>query len=435
MRYVKQIAGMLVSILMLSGCTLLSGGDDLLQTPSPSKSFLLLQKQLDALGGDLVSISPQSGQYRNTVTFEDLNGDGVEEAIATMRKGNGGAIQIYTFELVDDAYQQIGCITGQGTAIGSLSFFSLSEDGKQKGMIVTWTLSNSVEQGMSICTMQGGEMKDLLELEYTDYTTCDLDQDKIDELLVLNYEEKGRKTARYYDYRDEQMLLQSEKDATQEISTVANVVTGKLASGEPAVFVDNKYEQDNGMQTDIYAVGKDGLENLALMADVSTYRPVSLYYSDDMNGDGIIEVPRLVALPGYEEAPQMNVLWQIDWYDFSLKMGREQKRAFTSYLSLNEEWNFLLPEDWRGNVTARANGDSEVGQTTFSDVETGEELLTIYSFAGEDRELASKAGGLVSLGASSNRSYAAKIETASSDFAIKENLVRENFSMIQSDWY
>ena len=436
MKYLKRIAALLLSAVMLSGCTILSSGDDLLQTPRASKSYLLLEQKLVGLGENMTPISPQSGQYRNTVIFEDLNGDGEDEAIAFMRQGAGGQIFVYIFQLADDAYEQIGCITGQGTAIGSLSFLSFSKDGRNKGMILTWTLSNSVEHGMTVCGMKDGQMQGLTELEYTDYTTCDLDGDDADELLALNYSDNARKCAQLYDYQEGKMVLQSQADATQDVQSIANITTGQLESGEMAVFVDNKFEKDNGMQTDIYAVTGKTLDNLALTSGASTYRPVSMYYSDDVDGDGMVEIPQLWAMKGYEKAPQQEIQWEIDWYQYSLDPDKERFRAFTTYSSLSEEWSLIFPTNWRGHVTVTTTGDSDVSQTIFSDAKTSEVLVTIYVFGGADRQTASKAGDLITLGLSSSNCYSAKINSnAESELAIGETRIRRNFSIVQKEWY
>ena len=49
---------------------------------------MLLQKQLEQIMGDTMTyVSPQGGEYRNTVTFEDIDGDSEKEAIAFLREG------------------------------------------------------------------------------------------------------------------------------------------------------------------------------------------------------------------------------------------------------------------------------------------------------------------------------------------------------------
>lgn len=451
MKYRKRIAALLLCTVMLSGCTMLSSGDDLLQTPKPPKSYVLLQNKLNELESTMSSISPQSGQYRNTVTFEDLDGDGTDEAIATMCSKKSGKVQVFVFQRTDDEYVQIGCISGKGSAIGSLSFPYLNSDRTEKGMIITWNLSNSAEKGMTVCALQDGEMRSLREMDYTDYTTCDLDGDNVDELFTVNYTENG-KTASLYDYSRKRGKLElvSQADATQDIQATVNITTGKLASGETAVFVDNKFETDNGMQTDIYVLEikkqdkkiQKKLQNLAITTDLSTYRSVSLYYSEDINSDGCVEVPQLTEIPQLTEVSeadttdsQVNAAWFTDWYQFSLDEDEMTKRVATTYNSLNEEWRLFLPSGWREHVNVMTASDSGISQTLFLDAETKDVLLTIYVFSERDRDLLFQTGNLTDLGGSNSQCYAMRIEQTESEYAITETQAKGQFAKVNSDWY
>jgi hypothetical protein len=440
MRYVKRIAALVLCAAMLSGCTILNSGDDLLQLPKAPKSYLLLQNKLNELEETMTAISPQSGQYRDSVTFEDLDGDGTDEAIATMCSKKNGTVQVFVFKRVEDEYVQIGCISGQGSAIGSLSFPYFTSDQTEKGMIITWNLSDSLEQGMTVCALQDGEMQSLRDLEYTDYTTCDLDGDNADELFLVNYTENGN-TASLYNYSEHGDLeLVSQADATQDIQTSVNITMGMLASGENAVFVDNKYETDNGMQTDIYVVG-DKLENLALTTDITTYRSVSLYYSDDVNSDGYIEVPQLTEIPELtrsetEDADsQVGSSWYIDWYQFGTDKEEKSKKVATTYTSLSEEWMLFLPAGWRDNVSVKNASDSGISQTLFMDAKTRDVLLTIYVFNEKDRDQLFRTVDLTDLGESNSRCYAMRVETTDNEYAMTETQAERRFTKVHPDWY
>lgn len=432
MKKLNMIASLLLSVVMLAGCSFISSGDDLLQTPKPTKNYLLLQDQLEDIMGDTFTyVSPQSGSYRNTVTFEDIDRDGQEEAIAFLREGTGGSVYVHAFKLIDGEYQSIGSIKGSGSALGSVSFMDI--DDKEELIVLTWTLSGDVKQGLTVCGLKDGQLTDLLDANYTSYMTIDLDQDQSDELFTVTYDPAGRKTAQLYDYQDGKMIMLSQTDATQDIQTVANITQGALnADGMPAVFVDNKFENDNGMQTDIYVLEKNKLRNVALSAQASTYRSVSLYYSSDVDNDGIIEVPQLQAMPGYENE-QAETLWMVDWYCYNVDGSARHMQ--TTYDSLTEGWSFRFPKNWRGVITARTTSDAGVNQTLFYEV--GAEtmpLLTIYVFTGDDREEAATAGNLIDLGSTSETCYAAQMGETSGEYRISESQVLAQFSIVQSDW-
>lgn len=435
MKVIKKCFILLVCTVLLTGCSLITGGDDLLQTPKPSENFTLLQDQLEKIISEgKIYVTPQSGSYRNTVTFEDIDGDGTDEAIAFLRDGTGGKIYAYAFAWEDGEYRKIGSIQGPGSALGSMSFMKV-EGGRQKLLVLTWTLSGDVkQQGLTVCSVRNQRLQELLSTTCTDYVVSDLDRDNTEELFTLSYENTERKTASVYDYTNHKMLLLSQTDATQDVQAVANITEGQLNdSGVQAVFVDNKFENDNGMQTDIYALDKTTLRNVAVSSDTSTYRSTSLYFCQDIDGDGSIEVPQLHALPGYENRESTETLWMIDWYRYS--MGDTAELAHTIYDSPTEGWMLEFPDGWRGNVTVASLSQTGRNETVF--IEQGvrnEPILTIYSFTGENRKKEASGDGLVDLGSTSDICFAAKLGSGNTDFNMTEKQIRRAFTVITNEW-
>ncbi len=394
---------------------------------------MLLQKQLERIMGDnMTYVSPQGGEYRNTVTFEDLDGDGENEAIAFLRQGTGGKVYVYAFKLEDGQYRPIGSIEGPGSALSSMAFLRLNS-GKEKLIVLTWTLSGDLKQGLTVCSVKDDTLTDVLDATYTSYIMSDLDQDHSEELFTVSYDDTGRKTAQVYDYADGKMIQLSQTDATQDVQTVANMTAGKLdENGHPAVFVDSKFENDNGMQTDIYVLDGNKLRNVALSSNASTYRSAALYYCEDMDSDGIIEVPQLQALPGYENGESTEILWMVDWYRYH--MNGTTQLVLTTYDSLAEGWEFRFPQEWRGVVTATTGSEAGVSQTTFLlPGHFNDPILTIYVFTGDDREEAAEAGGLIDLGSTGDTCFAAKRGT-DSPYQLSEEEIIDAFGMVQNEW-
>lgn len=434
MKYLKQLLCALLCAGTLTGCTFLTGGDDLLQAPKASRTFVLLQKQLDSLmGDDLTFISPQTGSFRNTVAFEDLDSDGQNEALAFLRDSSSGQIYVYAFQLVDNGYRQLGHIEGQGTALDSVSFLQLP-DGKGEAVVLTWALSGDVGQGLTVCSLENGQLSSILETTYTNYTVCDMDGDKDDELLVLSYDSKSHNIAQVYGYQDGAMSLLGQTDASQNVQSVVNIQEGLLsADGQQAVFVDNKFESDNGMQTDIYVLYQGALHNLALSADVSTYRSVAQYYSDDVNNDGIVEVPLLRELPQQSKKPG-STLWLQEWYSYSLTDA--PKKVCTTYTSLTEEWSLTFPDSWcNDHVTAYILSGGDVSQTVFTAVEDGTVLLTIFVYTGRDHEKMAQENQVISLSETNNISYAASLgRDTEHKLVLKKGALKHAFRVTQAEW-
>ncbi|MDO4174012.1 MAG: hypothetical protein Q4D42_04550 [Eubacteriales bacterium] len=434
MKIIKKCFILLLCTALLTGCSLISGGDDLLQTPKPSENFTLLQEQLEKIISEgKTYVTPQSGSYRNTVTFEDIDSDGADEAIVFLRDGTGGKIYVYAFAWEDGEYKEIGSIAGPGSAVGSMSFLTV-EDGQEKLLVLTWTLSNEVKQGLTVCRVRDHKLEELLSTTCTNYIVSDMDRDNTEELFTLSYDNTERKTASVYDYDNEKMLLLSQTDATQDVQAIANITAGQLNDSEmQAVFVDNKFENDNGMQTDIYVLDGSTLRNVATSSNTSTYRSTSLYFCEDIDGDGSIEVPQLHALPGYEDREAAETLWMIDWYRYG--MGDEAKLVHTIYDSPTEGWMLEFPKEWRNNVTAVSISQSGRNETVFMEQDgLQEQILTIYSFTGEDRKQEASADGLIELGSTSDICFAAKLGDGNTQYDMTEKEVQRAFTVITNEW-
>lgn len=64
MKRLKNAIALLLCTVLLSGCQIISAGDDLLQTPKPSQEYTLLQNQLEQIMGTTMTYAaPQSGSY------------------------------------------------------------------------------------------------------------------------------------------------------------------------------------------------------------------------------------------------------------------------------------------------------------------------------------------------------------------------------------
>lgn len=182
------------------------------------------------------------------------------------------------------------------------------------------------------------------------------------------------------------------------------------------------------------------MANIVLNSDtgVSTqiFRSLNLQPAD-INGDGAMEVPQPAQLlSDNTEEPY----WKIYWHSYDLD-GTDQLQAIT-YHNLTDNWYLLIPEAWDGHFTVRQNNIStSVHATTFYSLRmrsVGEELLTIYTLTGTDREAqASKAGRtILRRQVKPDKVYAVSYGPAYEDwrFAVDPAILAENFKVIVNLW-
>ena len=134
------------------------------------------------------------------------------------------------------------------------------------------------------------------------------------------------------------------------------------------------------------------------------------------------------------------VYYVIDWYDFS-SSGR-RSLAMTTYHNYSDGWYLVIPESWGDNVTVRRE-DSLQGERTivFSRLRSSkdgketqvEDFLRIHTLTGDNKRELAGLSGRFRLLTRADAIFAAEILT-DHGIEISEQLIRDNFRIIYSDW-
>ena len=137
----KWVLALLLSVLLLGGCGLRSG-NELYSLPKLSGDNYHLQEVIDALraaGGEYSA--PISGSNVQALQMHDLDGDGVQEAVAFFRFSNDEKpLKVYIFKKQPDGkYGEMAVISGEGTGFSSVRYENLVSSA-QKELVLTWQL-------------------------------------------------------------------------------------------------------------------------------------------------------------------------------------------------------------------------------------------------------------------------------------------------------
>lgn len=436
--------------LLLGGCMMSASADELYALPQLPEEYRALSARLsEVLDGGAEYAAPQAGGNLPPVQMVDLNGDGNDEALAFLRfTSEEKPLRIHVFQAVEEDYRLSAVIDGSGTAIHSVRYEDMDGDGVRE-ILVSWRISAEV-RSLSVYSMKDLTPVLLMSAPYARYEVSDLDGDGALELVVLRSDdtEAGLTVADCYDWDsgNSGLFLRSTARLSAPVAALQGIRAGALIEGEKAIFVTSRDAGPNDTSqavTDILAYRAPDLVNIVLDSDTGVSTQIFRYLNpsllpEDLNGDGATDVPRPAALPSDPGTEGEAAYWKLYWYSYNID-GTDQRQAVT-YHNLTDGWYLNIPDGWDNRFTVRQNNaSSTVHATTFYSVRGGqaaEELLTIYTLTGTDREAEAVKSGRTILRPMGDTVYAVSYASYYKEwrYAVEANVIAENFRPIVKRW-
>jgi len=159
---------------------------------------------------------------------------------------------------------------------------------------------------------------------------------------------------------------------------------------------------------------------------------------EDLNGDGATDVPRPAALASEPGEDGEASYWKLYWYSYNMD-GSDELQALT-YHNLTDGWYLTIPREWDNHFTVQqSNVSSAIHSTTFYSVwgrQIGEELLTVYTFNGTDREAQAAKSGRSILRRMGDTVYAVSysVNYEKWRYAVDPGEVADGFAPIVKRW-
>ncbi|MDR3552036.1 MAG: hypothetical protein P4L75_02825, partial [Clostridia bacterium] len=310
----------LILMITLSGCeTAPTDITDLLLPPKLTGDQLAIEKALEAnIGTKYLLKYPLTGKYRTAFILHDIDGDGVDEALALYSLDNETAgTHIMVLKEVSGKWQKQCDISGDGNEVNRIEFGDYDGSGRQY-LTVGWTLFNSTDLGLSVYSIQNKTLKNLYKDSFTDMAVLDMDGNGTDDILLLKLDTGSKPSlaqARLISYDEGRLKQISSAPLDSTVSSYAGVYTTKLANGKSGVYIDG-YKGAHSMATELVIWKNGGLAtpffNAKSGTASSTFRDVPIDCTD-IDGDSQIEIPMPVELPGYESTAYANKLWLVRW--------------------------------------------------------------------------------------------------------------------------
>lgn len=363
MMSVKKIVVLasVVLMLLLSGCTMLSG-DDLLALPKLPEEYVKLQEKLDKIisEGSTYAVA-ESGTNRQAVQFKDLDGDGNEEAVAFFR-AESGLYRIYVFRESQGDYILTGHAEGAGAYINSIDYLNKDTSGGQ-AIAVSWAFDDVYSYGLTVFGLAEEGLVSLLEKQYAFMVNEDITGDSVQDFLFVTLD-NGTETyyLDVYSFGEDKPVCMYSAALCKEIRSVVSMQcsTGGIY---PVIYIDS-LATGGGYVTDMVTLS--GLQAVNHTIDAATgsglvtWRNLSVTCTD-IDGDGILEIPSAYS-PGAESSTT-DLNYRLSWDTYN-QGARERNRAVTFH-NPSENWYIFWPDEWDDDVHAARASYSTMTAVTF----------------------------------------------------------------------
>ena len=426
----------LCALLVLSGC-FKTNAEELYYLPRAGDEFIKLQMRIDEIRAAGAEYSPPTGgENRQSVQLVDIDGDGTKEAVAFLRvAAEDNPMKIYIFRAIGDDYEVVDIIEGAGSGIESIRYVDMDLDGTME-LLVGWQMGAALRH-MTLYSEKGFKNMSIAELDYSVLTVADLTGDGRPDVAAARIgttEAPGELVL--FSLMADGEVFRASANFSDGVESISRVSSGRLFDGRSALFLDAKLT-GGGIITDIFSFSDKTLRNLTRLGTGNEQQPRLIsVFSTDINGDGIIEMPRTVELPKQSDT----TYYAIEWLAYTSD-GRSAVVTST-YHNYSDSWFLTLPKEWLGRLTVRRE-DVVSGERTvvfsFTDTRNSGEVhdfLRVYTLSGDNREERARLPGRFPLLTESDKIYAAQIiELPSGDgSSVTQEEIKTNFRRIYTDW-
>ncbi len=420
--------------LLLSGCAMRTV-EDMYALPKRSETYSQLQSAIDIAMWGLEYSAPVSGENQQTVQMADLDGDGTDEYLVFASGSWEKPLQVLIFQQEEDENcVLVDIIESNGASFEQVEYAPF-DDKPGLEIIIGSQVSDQVLRSVSVYSMEDGKVQQLLMVGYSRFLTCDLDEDGTSELMVLRPGEVESNPAVSVAYasRDGRIIRSSEAELTPTSSQIRRVQRGKLEDGENAIFVSSTAEEGRFL-TDILTLTGDHLTNMVFSDipddTVDTLRSFCTY-PQDIEGDGIIELPAQLAIRPVSEWSNDAEQSLLRWFALD-SSGTEVDKRFTFHNFL-EGWYLNLDSQWAKQISVVRGEDVYsfyVWNDGFSEATA---VFSIFTISGSNRGEEVTADGRFLLYSGESVSYAAKLEPQAQEYEITQAYLEESFRLIRQD--
>ena len=433
-RPVRLLLCMLAIAMMLTGCSIQTV-NQMYRLPKRSEDYSNLQSVMDTAMVGLDFFAPITGDNQQSVQMADVDGDGEQEYLVFTKANAQLPLRVLVFDRVNGEFVHADTIESNGAAFDQVEYVQM-DDRPGLEMIIGRQISDLLVRSVSVYSFAGGEAEQLMTANYRKYVTVDLDDDGYTELFVLRpgETETDNGVAEVYGIQSGVMERSNEMTVSGPADKLKRVLVGKLHDKKTAVYVASSVD-DISLITDVFTQTNNWLINVSLSQESGTSSQTlrNYYvYADDMDNDGVMELPRLLPMVPMENTSNAAHRDVIAWYSMASD-GTTYDKLYTYYDSVGG-WYMELPKELAPMITVHCSGNVFDFYLWSQNYSGAQKLMTVSILTGQNREEQSHTDGRFVLLRTDTVTYAASLDAAAADHSITQESLVRSFYLIHRDW-
>lgn len=380
---------------------------------------------------------PKNGNYRSAIIMTDLDGDGVDEAVAFYRKkSDATAIHMLVMYENEGKWSLSSDFVTETTDVDSVDFADIDGD-KSLEILVGYSTYTLNESFLACCSYSNGETEAInAGQRFSSFYCGDLNGDGKNEILTLSlYSTENEAKASMLEYSEKGNALYVKASVAMDpnVTKYKSVAVCDLTQDTKGVLVDGSFANDDINTQIIYYNNELSLLRNPLYKEKSkntTQRSVSVVCSD-IDNDLIYEIPIIDSLPYSSEDESVSSGLKITWNNFD-DNGEKLIAKVSMIADRSLKYTIKMPESWLDNTVTAVCLPNE-NTTEFyewSDDSLGEKLFEIKMFDVADWDMGKSNDKYTLIYKDNKYAYTFINSNSDSDYAMTDDEIKTAFSLL-----